>query len=344
MPVSSNHHTPLSAGVNSVSPINVALGELDWAIDQLSGGSSGSAAGVIVALASDVAVAGDDRNLIIAAESGTADDLIEVTGLSVGQSVLLRADAGDTITVKHNDAGATVKIYLHGDADVILDEQNPLRLTLVDTDVLVQDVMDAVSVSYTPAVATDWDGDADPGDVSDALNQLAERVDDLEGAGGGGGAYTSVAILRDEKASGTAGGSSSSTTWNNRNLNTEAYDPDGIVTISSNKFIPIAGEYEIRASSVVLQTASNTTTTRNRVYNVTAAAAVEEGLVTRSTLPAATFVTTFVTVVAKFTANGTDEYRIDTYTSIGVATSGLGSANSDGSPECYTEVELRKLS
>lgn len=43
---------------------------------------------------------------------------------------------------------------------------------------------DAADVTYTPAVLTDWDGDADPGDVDNALDQLAERVDDLEGADG----------------------------------------------------------------------------------------------------------------------------------------------------------------
>lgn len=46
--------------------------------------------------------------------------------------------------------------------------------------------VDAADVTYTPAVNADWDGDADPGDVNNALDQLAERVDDLEGAGGGG--------------------------------------------------------------------------------------------------------------------------------------------------------------
>lgn len=39
---------------------------------------------------------------------------------------------------------------------------------------------DAANVTYTPTVATDWDSDADPGDVDNALDQLAERVDDLE--------------------------------------------------------------------------------------------------------------------------------------------------------------------
>lgn len=41
---------------------------------------------------------------------------------------------------------------------------------------------DAGVVTYTPAVLADWDSDADPGDTNDALDQLAERVDDLEAA------------------------------------------------------------------------------------------------------------------------------------------------------------------
>lgn len=47
-------------------------------------------------------------------------------------------------------------------------------------------VLAASQVAYTPTVNTDWDSDSDPGNVDDALDQLAERVDDLEGAGGGG--------------------------------------------------------------------------------------------------------------------------------------------------------------
>jgi len=40
--------------------------------------------------------------------------------------------------------------------------------------------VDAANITYTPTTATDWDGDADPGNVDDALDQLAERVDDVE--------------------------------------------------------------------------------------------------------------------------------------------------------------------
>lgn len=39
---------------------------------------------------------------------------------------------------------------------------------------------DAGDSVYTPGTLTDWDSDADPGDVDDALDQLAARTDDLE--------------------------------------------------------------------------------------------------------------------------------------------------------------------
>ena len=79
-----------------------------------------------------------DRNIVVNAETGVTDDLIEIVGLTVGNKILLRAWAGDTITVKHNDAGATVKILLYNDADIVLDEDNPLELILVDTNKLSQ--------------------------------------------------------------------------------------------------------------------------------------------------------------------------------------------------------------
>ncbi len=40
--------------------------------------------------------------------------------------------------------------------------------------------VDSDDVTYTPTVLTDWDSDADPGDVEQALDQLAERIDDVE--------------------------------------------------------------------------------------------------------------------------------------------------------------------
>lgn len=56
------------------------------------------------------------------------------------------------------------------------------HLKRVDSASSVVDIeaIDAADVTYTPTVATDWDGDVDPGDLDDALNQLAERIDDVE--------------------------------------------------------------------------------------------------------------------------------------------------------------------
>jgi hypothetical protein len=85
-------------------------------------------AGVVKTLASDVATAGSDRHLIIAAQSGTSDDLIEVSGLDVGDECVIRADSGDTITVKHNAGGATDKIILPGGADVDISGNDTMKL------------------------------------------------------------------------------------------------------------------------------------------------------------------------------------------------------------------------
>lgn len=104
-----------------------------WAANTVSIGS-----GVNKGISSGVITTGADRNIVAQAETGTSDDLIEISGLSVGDVVYLRADAGDTITIKHNDAGATNKIHLRRDADLILDEQNPLELLQIATNVLVE--------------------------------------------------------------------------------------------------------------------------------------------------------------------------------------------------------------
>lgn len=46
---------------------------------------------------------------------------------------------------------------------------------------------DASNVSFTPQTLGNWTGSADPGQTDDALDQIASRVQTLEGAGGGGG-------------------------------------------------------------------------------------------------------------------------------------------------------------
>lgn len=73
-----------------------------------------------------------------------------------------------------------------GDQRVYIDTADH-HLKRVDENDAVVDIegnaaIDAGDVTYTPTTAADWDSDADPGDLDDALDQLAERVDDNEGA------------------------------------------------------------------------------------------------------------------------------------------------------------------
>jgi len=72
--------------------------------------------------------------VILAAESGTAADLDSLSGgavgLVAGDTVVLRADVGDTITVKHN----TGNIHLDGSADKALVNGNQLMLIYDGTD------------------------------------------------------------------------------------------------------------------------------------------------------------------------------------------------------------------
>jgi len=46
------------------------------------------------------------------------------------------------------------------------------------------------------------------------------------------------AVLEDRKADGTSGGAASSGSWQIRDLNTKARDPDSLITLSSNTFTP----------------------------------------------------------------------------------------------------------
>jgi len=151
------------------------------------------------------------------------------------------------------------------------------------------------------------------------------------------GVYSSLAIIRDEKATTTAGGASSAATYNARDVNTELYDPDAIVTIASNQFTPIAGDYELEAYAPGYKCDRH----RLRLYNVTGTASVEEGVGVQA--DNATQVQNLAHLKCKFTANGTDAYRIDHYTETAQASNGLGRAIGDGSNEVYLVIILRKL-
>ena len=65
----------------------------------------------------------------------------------------------------------------------------------------------------------------------------------------GGGKFASYAIIEDQKGASANGGTFTSGAWRTRDLNTEIFDPDNIVSISSNQFTLQAGNYFIEASA-----------------------------------------------------------------------------------------------
>lgn len=149
-----------------------------------------------------------------------------------------------------------------------------------------------------------------------------------------------MAIVSDDKSSTTAGGTSTSSTWNARDVNTEISDPYGLVTLSSNKMVFAVGDYIFLSVAPVFGATGGNSNCQGRLWNVTAGSqAILGGSQTASVSSAA-----YIVVLGRFTSNGSDEYRVDTYTSAGRTTNGLGVATGSGSGERYTINLVIKVS
>ena len=84
----------------------------------------------------------------------------------------------------------------------------------------------------------------------------------------------SEAILEHREAAETSGGAFTSGAWRTRPINTEASDPDGIVSISSNQFTLGAGTYTVSANPL----ASKCDRHISRIYNITDSSVVKQGM------------------------------------------------------------------
>ncbi len=74
------------------------------------------------------ALAPTSSAVVVQAESGVTDDLATITGLSDDDVLVLYADTGDTITVKHQASPAADQIKLQGGVDLTLSETVPTFL------------------------------------------------------------------------------------------------------------------------------------------------------------------------------------------------------------------------
>lgn len=148
--------------------------------------------------------------------------------------------------------------------------------------------------------------------------------------------FTSYAIICDEKSSSTDGGTFTQDAWRTRDLNTEVFDPDGIVSITSNQFTLGAGTYFIKGSASAIEVNRHQT----RLYNATGSAVVEVGSSEYSSHAAGYAATkSFVTARITITANTTFELQHRCHTSRN--NDGFGVGNGWGNNR-YSIVEIYK--
>jgi hypothetical protein len=143
-----------------------------------------------------------------------------------------------------------------------------------------------------------------------------------------------VARLSYTVAANTAGPTYASGAWRTGLLNTEDFDPDGIVSLSSNEFTLQPGTYKI--SGLISHGWLSTAVVRQRIYNVTDAAVAINGnnyAYSGSIQGSAALLDGFVTIATAKT------FRMEIKTS---ATTAAFAALNDGA-EVYTTLNIQKV-
>jgi hypothetical protein len=149
-------------------------------------------------------------------------------------------------------------------------------------------------------------------------------------------ARLATALLQDQKASGTNGGASVAG-WQTRALNTEVYDPDNLVTLSSNQFTP-AADCECQWSAPVF----NVNQASSRIWNVTDNILVQVGETVWASAGGSTNTpSTRSNGFCRLAAGKT--YRLESYAASVQAGNGLGVTANSGSIDIYSWVQLRRL-
>ena len=156
---------------------------------------------------------------------------------------------------------------------------------------------------------------------------------------GGAGNPISVAVIADQKSSGTDGGTFTSGDWRDRDLTTELYDSDGIVSIESDSvsFTLGAGTYQIVVVAPVLMVNNH----KIRLYNTTDSSVIATGVSSYADT-SATANNAYLSIV--FAITGTKSFKIHHRCTTTKSTNGFGAAMAiSGSVEIYTTVTISKL-
>lgn len=137
--------------------------------------------------------------------------------------------------------------------------------------------------------------------------------------------------LQDVKSNGTNGGGFTSGSWVTRDINTETWDVDGIVTISSNAWTPVSGTYIFIGFAPALGVNDH----RVKIVRSDSPEVQGHNQYAGNAGPQSGSV---AIVVAGFTANGSQSFTLQHRCSTTQATYGLGEACSFTSAEIYGSV------
>ena len=143
--------------------------------------------------------------------------------------------------------------------------------------------------------------------------------------------FNAYALLRDEKAAGTDAGTFTNGAWRTRELNTESFDPDGIVKLAANQFTLAAGTYFIVARAPAFAVRSHTA----KLRDITAGADAIIGSVESTS---ASFDTTTSIVTGRVSPAVSTVYELQHQCMNTIATNGLGLAANFSVVEIYSEV------
>jgi len=284
-------------------------------------------AATLLTLASGAADAAQSSSIVLAAQSGTSDDLDTLTVTGPSRFIVLQADAGDTITVKHS----TGNIELNGAADFALSGDKTLAL-----------FWDGVNLADIGIGGGGGGAFSDLTDVDPALSPTDGQVpvwDNAAGYWGAGGGALALIILQDQKAQNTVGGTFTSGAWRTRDLNTEVVDTGSNCTLSSNQFTLLAGTYRIQAYVPAAYVRQH----QARLRNITDSTTTVEGTSEYTTSSDADATTTKSIIEGRFTIASSKAFEIQHQCGVTLATNGFGAPANFGT-EIYTTVRLEKES
>ena len=168
-------------------------------------------------------------------------------------------------------------------------------------------------------------------DIRTALNTALEALDDAIGD-----ILPNEAAFGVEEADSTDNGSTTSTTWTALD-GYDGYEVDGdfVVVPVSGYFTPKAGTHILKARHTY--GGSSASGARLRLNNVTQGSAVKEGLCVKTQGGQQ-----MLSLMAIFTANGTDTYRLEAY-AVTANTNDLGVAQGLGTKETYADIMLMRV-